>query len=141
MKTTFYWGLDRAPEAKEIRREVFIEEQGFTHEFDEVDSTALHLLLWDGEAAVATARAFPEPGKQSTWHIGRVAVRKSWRGRHLGYRLLQDLEEKLRSMGIHSVVLSAQVRVQAFYSYCGYLAEGVPYDDEGCPHITMRKFL
>ena len=98
-----------------------------------IEDAVAHMLIRSEIGAGDTVEAVAEEG--------RVAVRKSWRGRHLGYRLLQDLEEKLRSMGIHSVVLSAQVRVQAFYSYCGYLAEGVPYDDEGCPHITMRKFL
>ena len=36
-------------EAVRIREVVFVEEQGFQDEFDEIDSYAKHLVLFDGE--------------------------------------------------------------------------------------------
>ena len=39
-------------DARIIRQEVFVEEQGFHHEFDEIDSRAWHLVLYEnGQAA------------------------------------------------------------------------------------------
>ena len=34
-------------EAKEIRLEVFVKEQGFEEEFDDIDETAAHIVLFD----------------------------------------------------------------------------------------------
>ena len=41
-----------------IREKVFMEEQGFCQEFDEIDEIALHGLLYEDETAVATARLY-----------------------------------------------------------------------------------
>ena len=39
-------------DAKYIRTEVFVNEQGFSAEFDDTDNTALHCVLYsDGKAA------------------------------------------------------------------------------------------
>ena len=60
-----------------------MEEQGFQNEFDDIDSTATHLVLFDGDVPAAVCRFFPgeEPG---VYIFGRLAVRKDYRGRHLG---------------------------------------------------------
>ena len=47
------------PEAILIRREVFMEEQGFQNEFDDIDSMATHLVLFDGDTPAAVCRFFP----------------------------------------------------------------------------------
>ena len=49
-------GLEANPGAREIRREVFMEEQGFAREFGEEDDTALHITVYQGEEPVGTAR-------------------------------------------------------------------------------------
>ena len=37
-----------------VRKAVFMEEQGFQQEFDDVDDRAYHVLIQDGERPVAT---------------------------------------------------------------------------------------
>lgn len=50
---------DEIPEeAKAIREEVFIKEQGFKDEFDEIDDVAKHVLIFDGDIPVGTCRFF-----------------------------------------------------------------------------------
>ena len=50
---------DEIPEeAKTIREAVFIKEQGFKDEFDEIDDVAKHVLLFDGDIPVGTCRFF-----------------------------------------------------------------------------------
>ena len=45
-------------EAKDSRREVFVDEQGFKNEFDDIDNTAIHLVCYDNENPIGTARIF-----------------------------------------------------------------------------------
>ena len=47
METKIYNQLP--DEAKEIRLEVFVKEQGFEEEFDDIDKTAAHIVLFDGD--------------------------------------------------------------------------------------------
>ena len=62
-------------EAKYIRTEVFMKEQGFKDEFDEWDNKVPHVVLFiDGKAA-GTGRLLPG-GNNKTFIIGRVAVLK-----------------------------------------------------------------
>ncbi len=128
------------PQAKEIREEVFVKEQGFVKEFDRIDEIATHLVLfWEGQPA-GVCRIFPaeEPG---CWDFGRLAVRKVFRDKHLGSLLVREAEEEARRQGGVKLTLMAQIRVQKFYEKNGYTPFGEPCDDEGCPHIWMEKML
>ena len=49
-------GLENAPEAERIRREVFMEEQGFSNEFDDIDKRAWHAVIFTDGKASATGR-------------------------------------------------------------------------------------
>ena len=127
-------------EAKEIREEVFMKEQGFVNEFDDIDSIATHLVLfWEGQPA-GVCRFFPtkEPG---VWDFGRLAVRKAYRDKHLGSLLVQEAERQIRDQGGAKLALMAQIRVQKIKEKNGYTPFGEPCDDEGCPHIWMEKLL
>lgn len=127
------------PEARALRQEVFMGEQGFSCEFDETDNRALHLVLYDGGEAVAVCRMFPE-GPDS-WHIGRVAVKKGHRGRGLGKAVMNEAEAALALRGAKRAVLSAQVRAAGFYRKLGYTQAGGEYLEESCPHVDMEKRL
>lgn len=126
--------------AAEIRQAVFVEEQGFHNEFDETDATALHVVLKEGETAVATARAYHTPGETS-YHIGRVAVTQKYRGTGLGRVVMLAIEEELKKLGATESVLSAQCQAEGFYKGLGYTSVGEVYLDEHCPHQDMRKVL
>lgn len=127
-------------EIKQIREDVFMKEQGFEAEFDAIDETAKFVLLSIDGKAVGTCRYFPgeEP---SDAHIGRMAVRKLYRGQGLGAKIMLAAENGIRRDGFRSCSLSAQVQARPFYETLGYVAEGEEYLDEGCPHIMMRKIF
>ena len=76
-----------------IRTEVFIKEQGFKDEFDETDKTCSHIVLYDNENPVATCRYFKEG---ENYHIGRVAIIKEYRGKHLGNKIMQIAENEIK---------------------------------------------
>ena len=128
------------PEAILIRREVFMEEQGFQNEFDDIDSMATHLVLFDGDTPAAVCRFFPgeEPGGDI---FGRLAVRKDYRGRHLGSIVLKAAEDAVLAAGGSAIHLHAQVQASPFYQKQGYAEYGPMDYDEHTPHIWMSKHL
>ena len=137
-KTTIFESEKLCPEAAAIRKEVFMQEQGFTDEFDETDARAMHAVLCIGGEPAGTCRYFRE---KDGWHIGRLAVRKRFRGGGAGAALLRFAEERIRLRGGTCALLSAQERARGFYEKQGYSACGDAFPEEGCPHIPMQKRL
>lgn len=135
-------GSDRAA-AMQIRMEVFVEEQQVPPELepDEYDADALHLLTIDSETgdAVATARIVNKDNGLAK--IGRVAVRKAWRGRGIGDTLMRFALQTATENGFTTVALDAQTYVIPFYERLGFVAEGPVFDDAGIPHRHMRRML
>lgn len=127
-------------EAKLIREEVFVNEQGFKMEFDFVDESANCVVLYENDIPMACCRYFP--GREPREYIvGRLAVLKKYRGRHLGEQLLKKVEDAVRTAGGIKVSLSAQVQARRFYEKQGYKTYGNIYYDEHCEHVHMEKML
>ncbi len=127
-------------EAKEIRLEVFVKEQGFEEEFDDIDETAAHIVLFDGSQPVGVCRVFTATESGKTM-IGRVAVRKPLRGRGLGTDIIKAAEEYAAGSGAGEIWIHSQEQAAGFYSALGYEDTGIHDVEEGCPHILMKKSL
>lgn len=126
-------------DAAAIRRKVFVEEQGFEDEFDENDDSALHLTLYlDGRAA-ATLRMLPER-EGTVYHIGRVAVLRSCRGKRLGTAIMREAISKASSVGALRLELGAQKHAEPFYRRLGFIPYG-EFEEQGCPHVHMALDL
>lgn len=128
-------------EAKFIRIEVFVKEQKFENEFDDIDDIAYHLILWKGEKAIANARLYRDEKQENSYIIGRLAVLKDYRNCHIGSKLMNLLEEKVKALSGEKISLSAQCKARVFYEKLGYKASGEIYLDEYCPHIHMEKLM
>jgi len=133
-------GLTDCGDAKAIREVVFIEEQGFKDEFDNMEALATHIVAYDGDFAVATARFF-SINKTQVFKIGRIAVKKNFRGIGVGKKIVLRCEDEIKRLGGLKVLISAQVRVQDFYECLGYVAVGDEYFEEHIAHIAMKKKL
>lgn len=83
-------------EAKDIREKVFVEEQHFENEFDDIDSWAIHLVVYDKEA-IGCARMYDDNGVMI---LGRIAVLKEKRALHAGSYILSVLEKHAGSWDI-----------------------------------------
>lgn len=129
---------DVSADVRTIREEVFIEEQGFENEFDCIDKTAQHIVLYMDTIPVATCRVFAGT-EDGVYILGRLAVRRHFRGRNLGAEMLKEAEKLVIQNGGNEITLHAQCRVKAFYEKSGYEGYGEVDEDEGCPHIWMRK--
>lgn len=125
-------------EARKIRTDVFVDEQGFHDEFDETDKSASHLVAFDGNEAVATARIFFDSGRCV---IGRIAVIKRLRGTGIGSEIIKAAEREIIKSGNGCAYIHAQQRARGFYEKIGYTAFGEYEPDQGYPHIWMKKDL
>ena len=126
--------------ARFVREAVFKDEQGFVNEFDNIDRIAVHFLMSDNGKPVATCRVFTEE-KEDEYILGRLAVMKEYRGDHLGSKILAEVDKFVRSEGGRLIRLHSQCTARKFYESNGYEAYGEIEDDEGCPHIWMKKEL
>lgn len=122
-------------EARPIREEVFVIEQGVSVdlEWDDMDAVSVHAIAYDHHGdALGTARLLPDG------HIGRMAVLKTARRRGVGSALLYEMVEHARKRGDKEIVLHAQTHAQAFYAKHGFKREGAEFSEAGIPHVLMR---
>lgn len=137
MKTAVFEKLP--DDAKAIRVAVFMNEQGFKEEFDETDNDAVHLVLYsEDETPIATCRLFPNK-EMNAYTLGRLAVIKEYRGKGIGSVMVGEAEKYIKSKGGKGIVLHAQCRAVQFYKKSGFTEFGEIGDEEGCPHIWMKK--
>lgn len=128
-------------DAKNIRNSVFISEQGFKNEFDEIDEKARHIVMYNEKGSpIAVCRIF-QGENENSFILGRLAVIPSYRGMNIGKQMIAYAEKAVLSLGGKSLALHAQCRAKAFYEKSGYISYGEIEDDEGCPHIWMKKQL
>jgi tRNA(Arg) A34 adenosine deaminase TadA/predicted GNAT family N-acyltransferase len=131
---TASWPDDHAT-LKAIRFEVFVEEQNVPaeEEVDANDPLSIHAIAWRDGVAAGCGRLLPDG------HIGRMAVRKAFRGLGVGAKVLNHLVDRARQRGDREIVLSAQTHAIAFYEKLGFSVESDEYLDCNIPHRDMRK--
>jgi predicted GNAT family N-acyltransferase len=122
---------------REIRTSVFIEEQLVTPEFewDEIDSSAVHLLAMHEKKAIGCLRIIHYA------KIGRMAVLKPWRGLGVGKMLLNEAIKVCALHGSKQIDLSAQTHAIGFYQQAGFQMISDEYTDVQIPHVDMRLSL
>lgn len=127
-------------DAMYIRETVFVNEQGFRDEFDEIDKSAVHLVAYDEDKPVATCRFFWSD-ERNTYLLGRLAVLKEYRKNHLGSIIMNMAEALVRENNGVSIELHAQEQAIKFYEKQGYSVCSEMEYEEHCPHYWMRKKL
>lgn len=131
--TSTSWDKDRAF-LKEIRRQVFIIEQGVDErlEWDDQDKLCEHFVAFSGDEAVGCARLI------NNKIIGRMAVLKAYRGKGVGREIVDHIKRHASQKRYTKLELSAQCHAYGFYSKCGFNACSAPYEDAEIPHINME---
>lgn len=121
---------------KEIRNQVFIEEQGVPVEleWDDLDENSEHWLGYIDNTPVACARVIDKH------KIGRMAVLRPYRQMGIGGEMLSALKDYY-SKQEESLSLSAQCHAYSFYQANGFSAYSAPYEDANIPHIDMKLQL
>ncbi len=137
MNGKWFYGSQGLDYTAELRSEVFVGEQKYPaeKEFDEYEETAWHYCIFDGCEVVGTGRLIKLDEK--TFKLGRIAVKKTMRGQHLGEKIVNALVEKGKSLGAEVLRISAQTYAVPFYEKLGFAVCSAEFMDENLPHIDM----
>lgn len=128
-------------EAKKIRKEVFVDEQKFVDEFDDLDDKAIHIVMFCDDVAIGTSRIIYSEAHKC-YCVGRFAIVKSFRNNHLGSQLMKETEKEIiKRFGHIEIGISSQEKAENFYKKCGYTSTEYRYLDQYCPHVWMIKKL
>ena len=128
-------------EARRIRREVFVEEQGIPAHLDPDgrDEKAFHVLCRSGQETVSTGRLVVVDDTNGV--LARIAVRASYRGCGLGRRIVQMLESTALEQGLKALSLQPHKHLESFYQSLGYqTTAGTEFVGEH-ELITMQKAI
>lgn len=133
-------GVDNLHDALQLRSRVFILEQGPYLDIDGLDRNSWHLLgRDDGEASLVAYLRVVDPGQKfAEPSIGRVVTAREVRGSGRGRALMREgMAGCAQRWPGRDIRISAQARLQRFYSELGFSAIGDEYLDDDIPHIEM----
>ena len=124
-----------------IRREVFIDEQGFyaEDEFDEFEDESHHILALDENDEPIGAARWRKTDKGIK--LERFAVKKSMRGKGLGSAIveatLKDIDANAEP-GTY-LYMHSQLEAVQLYEKHGFQIKGDQFDELGTMHYFMWK--
>lgn len=148
-------GLHDISECLAIRKEVFGEEQRFpsaaTEDAD--DKSAVFVLAYETTVNNSTSNVEYEALKKEhkipigtgrlvflgdMYKIGRIAVKKEFRGRGYGDFIVRMLVDKAFLMGAQEVYVGAQEHAVSFYEKIGFVSQEETYEEDGILHQMMK---
>ncbi|WP_042355982.1 GNAT family N-acetyltransferase [Bacillus rubiinfantis] len=121
------------------RTAVFVVEQNCPYlEVDGKDPVSYHLFKEENGEIIAYLRIIPAGVSYQEISIGRVLVKKEYRGRGLARELFQKgldfIQNELKEA---TVKIQAQDYLRKFYSSFGFEAISETYLEDNIPHIDM----
>lgn len=143
-------GLNDISECLAIRKEVFGGEQGFPTAAgeDADDSSAIFALAYETEIATlpdgtTEERLIPVGTGRlvflgDIYKIGRIAVKKEYRGKKYGDFIVRMLVDKAFAMGAKEVFVGAQKHAIDFYKTIGFEELEDEYYEDEIYHKMMK---
>ncbi|MCP8970110.1 GNAT family N-acetyltransferase [Ectobacillus ponti] len=130
-------------QAFQIRKEVFVKEQGVPledefDEFDTLDGAAQHILVYHENAPAGTARIRWVDGFGK---LERICILPPYRQLGLGKVIVAALEEIAAEQEVAKVKLHGQTQAEGFYKKLGYETASQPFLEDGILHVVMTKAL
>ncbi|MBI5251125.1 MAG: MSMEG_0568 family radical SAM protein [Desulfomonile tiedjei] len=134
---------DELSVALEIRKDVFVREQGLfdTSDLDENDSLSTHIIVKCDNQVVGTVRVFPENDGLNHWVGGRLAVRKKHRDNHVGTLLVREAMRYVKNRGCTRFTAHIQEQNVRYFSLLGWKAVGPVEMYHGKAHRLMEADL
>jgi len=132
-------GPDRLYEILKLRSEVFVVEQKCAYQdLDNKDEKALHLVGEKNNKIIAYTRIFKKGAFFKNSSIGRVLVKKKYRNKDYGRKIMTSSIEKLKKDPKEEIIeISAQKYLLKFYSELGFEKAGEEYLEDNIPHVKM----
>ena len=123
-----------------LRTEIFVVEQDCPYqEVDEKDRQSFHLFgrAENGEV-IAVTRVLPQGISYDEVSIGRVALKKTFRGQGIADTLMiESFNFIKKEFGAVPIRISAQEYLLNYYNKHGFKQVGEMYLEDDIPHIEM----
>lgn len=131
--------LDELYEILKLRAEVFVVEQDCVYnDLDDKDQMALHLFLKDGGEIIAVSRILPENVAFEDMAIGRVIVKKEYRGHGIAKKIMQKaIDYIIKDLKKDKIRLSGQAYLVRFYEDLGFKKVSDVYLEDGIDHFEF----
>ena len=105
---------------------------------DDKDKVAHHLFLEDGCQVIAVSRILPENVSYDEMAIGRVIVKKSYRGQGLSKIMMKKaMDFIINDLGKDKIRLSGQAYLVDFYQSLGFKRVSDAYLEDGIDHFEF----
>ncbi len=123
-----------------LRTEIFVVEQDCPYqEVDEKDRQSFHLFgrAENGEV-IAVTRILPQGISYDEVSIGRVALKKTHRGKGIAdVLMIESFNFIKKHFGEVPIRISAQEYLLSYYNKHGFMQVGEMYLEDNIPHIEM----
>lgn len=124
-----------------LRQDIFIVEQHCIYpDMDNLDPECVH--VWGGTTVnpvMGVARILPPGLKSEASMIGRIALHSDARGLGVGVDLIEYCIAYCDQNYQSAIELAAQQALAAYYERFGFQAVSEVYDEDGIPHVNMRR--
>ena len=126
-------------EILKLRAEVFVVEQNCPYQdLDDKDQSSYHLFLEDNGQIIAVLRILPENIAYKEMAIGRLIVKKSYRGKGISRKMmLRAMEFITEDLGKEKIRLSGQAYLNDFYQSLGFEKVSEMYLEDGIEHFEF----
>lgn len=131
--------IDELYEILKLRSEVFVVEQDCAYQdLDDKDRCAYHLFLEDNGLVVALLRILPENVSYDDMAIGRLIVKKSYRGQGISkMMMIRAINFITNDLGKKRIRLSGQAYLTDFYTSLGFKKVSDEYLEDGIRHFEF----
>ncbi|ADK15779.1 MULTISPECIES: GNAT family N-acetyltransferase [Clostridium] len=122
-----------------LRNKVFIVEQECAYlDCDDKDLNSYHLFSEENGEVVAYLRILEKGVSYDEISIGRVVVKRNYRGKGIAREmLLKAIEFIENTLKEDTIKIQAQAYLLNFYSSLGFKAVSEEYLEDNIPHIDM----
>ena len=126
-------------EILKLRAEVFVVEQNCPYQdLDDKDQSSYHLFLEDNGQIISVLRILPENIAYKEMAIGRLIVKKSYRGKGISRKMmLRAMEFITEDLGKEKIRLSGQAYLSDFYQSLGFEKVSEMYLEDGIEHFEF----
>lgn len=122
-----------------LRNEIFIVEQECPYQdCDDKDEKSYHLFAEENGEIVAYSRIIEKGVSYDEISIGRVTVKKSYRGKGISREMLSKAIEFIeKDLKETEIKIQAQAYLLNFYKSFGFKEVSEEYLEDNIPHIDM----
>jgi len=123
----------------QLRAEVFVVEQNCVYnDLDGRDRMAYHLFLKNDDEMVAALRILPEDVAFEDMAIGRLIVKRQYRGRKIAWKMMKKaIDYIINDLNKERIRLSGQAYLVEFYEGLGFHKVSDVYLEDGIDHFEF----